>query len=89
MGNSTRQQAAGIKHIEAHDMRLDCFQSPTGIKFVLVTDKSDGAQTAEATLIGVYQLYSTYVLSTPFYNPEMPIRSDLFDHHLSVLLSKV
>ncbi|KAJ2078725.1 hypothetical protein H4R24_004278 [Coemansia sp. RSA 988] len=67
----------GIQTIDTKGFRLHCFQTPTGIKFIAVADLM------HASLVDVlrkaYQLYCDYALKNPFYNLEMPIRSDMFD----------
>lgn len=34
----------------------------------------------------IFDLYADYVLKNPFYEVEMPIRCELFDHHLYYLI---
>lgn len=38
------------------------------------------------TTTSIYELYSDYVLKNPFYEVEMPIRVELFDHYLLQLV---
>lgn len=51
---------------------------------------------SETTQVGVdlllkriYELYSDYVLKNPFYSLEMPIRCELFDTNLQLLLEQM
>lgn len=37
----------------------------------------------------IYELYSDYVLKNPFYSLEMPIRCELFDTNLQLLLEQM
>lgn len=37
----------------------------------------------------IYELYADYVLKNPFYSLEMPIRCELFDQNLQLLLEQV
>lgn len=37
----------------------------------------------------IYELYSDYVLKNPFYSLEMPIRCELFDTNLQLLLDQM
>ncbi|KAJ2535187.1 hypothetical protein IWW35_006828, partial [Coemansia sp. RSA 1878] len=81
-GNATRD--LGIQTIDTKNFRMHCFQTPTGIKFIaatdlLLTDLTDA-------LKSVYRLYCDYALKNPFYNLEMPIRSDMFDTMLLKLV---
>ncbi|KAJ2311864.1 hypothetical protein H4S02_004969 [Coemansia sp. RSA 2611] len=74
-GGATRD--LGIQTIDTKNFRLHCFQTPTGIKFIAATDL---LQVSLAdVLTSVYRLYCDYALKNPFYNLEMPIRSDMFD----------
>ncbi|KAI9290884.1 Sybindin-like protein [Neoconidiobolus thromboides FSU 785] len=75
---------SGINSIETSKFKLACFQTLTGTKFLLI---SDPLQKGEKTMMKrIYQLYTDYVLKNPFYTPEMPIRSDLFDKKLFSLI---
>jgi hypothetical protein len=74
----------GIRVLDTDTFRLECFQTATGVKFFVVADP--GAVGLAATLHEVYELYTDYVLKSPFYELEMPIRCELFDTHLERLL---
>ncbi|KAJ1964691.1 hypothetical protein GGI12_001260 [Dipsacomyces acuminosporus] len=74
----------GIQTIDTERFRIHCFQSPTGIKFLAVTDPMHSS--LAALLNRVYCTYSDYALKNPFHNPEMPIRSELFDTALLQLI---
>ncbi len=43
----------------------------------------------EILLRKIYELYADYVLKNPFYSLEMPIRCELFDQNLQILLEHV
>lgn len=43
----------------------------------------------EILLKKIYELYADYVLKNPFYSLEMPIRCELFDQNLQLLLDQV
>ncbi|CAD6574166.1 MAG: hypothetical protein CYPHOPRED_005307 [Cyphobasidiales sp. Tagirdzhanova-0007] len=55
---------------------MTCLQTPTGVKFVLVT--VPGYQAADSALRSVYEVYAEQ-LRDPFYAAEMPISSETFD----------
>ncbi|PWA03545.1 hypothetical protein BB558_000227 [Smittium angustum] len=74
----------GIELIEANDTLLYCFQTPTGVMFILVVDPDQ--TNAEILLLKIYELYSDYVLKNPFHTPDMPIRSEMFDINLRNLI---
>ncbi|KAJ2763444.1 hypothetical protein IWQ57_005559 [Coemansia nantahalensis] len=74
----------GIQSIDTKGFRLHCYQTPTGLKFLAVTDL---LRTSLADVLArVYRLYCDYALKNPFYSLEMPIRSDLFDAKLRQLV---
>ncbi len=62
----------GITSIEARDFRLDCFQTLTGLKFLMSGSPSHSS--LEAMCKQVCLLYTDYVLKNPFYKVDMPIR---------------
>ena len=42
----------------------------------------------EMLLKVIYELYTDFVLKNPFYEMEMPIRCELFDHNLAQVIQK-
>lgn len=74
----------GIQEIVAGGMVLHCFQTRTGIKFVVTAEP--GTPDMLEFLKGIYQLYAECVLKDPFYELEMPIRSDLFSQAVDSLV---
>ncbi|KAI7820108.1 Sybindin-like protein [Kickxella alabastrina] len=75
---------SGIETIDTRNFRIHCFQTPTGIKFIAVSDVLETR--LSDVLSKVYVLYSDYALKNPFYNLEMPIRSEMFDVRLLQLV---
>ncbi|XP_065831745.1 trafficking protein particle complex subunit 4-like isoform X2 [Oscarella lobularis] len=74
------EKSSGIEVLEAENFKLHCFQTLTGLKFMLLTDPR---QTSSETLLRkFYEIYSDYALKNPFYSLDMPIRCELFDEHL-------
>ncbi|KAJ1864148.1 hypothetical protein LPJ73_000343 [Coemansia sp. RSA 2703] len=78
---------SGIQTIDTKNFRIHCYQTPTGIKFIAATDLLETKLTD--ILTKVYVLYSDYALKNPFYNLEMPIRSEMFDTRLLQLVQAV
>ena len=96
----------GIEEIRASGMILQCFQTVTGIKFVITVAVSDPpnhnnnnsnnnnnsineplvSSTLRDVLKEIYVLYTECVLKDPFYELEMPIRSDLFVQGVDLLI---
>ena len=77
-------RATGIEVLESSHFRIQCFQTQTGVKFLLFTDTTQ--TNVDVTMRKVYDLYSDYVMKNPFYQLEMPIRCDAFDRHLGTWL---
>lgn len=74
----------GIESLESSHFRLTCFQTRTGVKFLLFT--SPEQPNADVVVRRCYELYADYVVKNPFYSLEMPIRVDKFDKALSSYL---
>lgn len=88
--------SAGIKTLEAENFRLDCFETLTKVKFVVISDLSLGTSPTNANkqelLRRIYELYADYVMKNPFYTLNMPINSDncsLFKTNLEQSLSGI
>ena len=67
----------GIERMEASSFTLRCLQTLTGMKIFATASK--GTAGIEAFLRAVYIAYSDYVTKNPWYEPDMPIRIELFD----------
>ena len=72
-GTRGRPVSSGIETLETDNFRLNCFQTVTGVKFLVITDPNSTAQ-RELLLRKIYELYADYVLKNPFYSLDMPIR---------------
>lgn len=84
----------GIKTLEAENFRLDCYETLTKVKFVVISDLSLSLPTSIANkqdlLKKIYELYADYVMKNPFYTLNMPINSDncsLFKTNLELSLN--
>lgn len=91
--SSTTSHSTGIKTLEAENFRLDCFETLTKVKFVVISDLSLGPPSYSANkqdlLRRLYELYADYVMKNPFYTLNMPINSDncsLFKTNLELSL---
>jgi len=76
----------GITCLEARDFRLQCYQTLTGIKFLVTAHPSH--QTLDKLLQSIYLLYTDYVLKNPFYELDMPIRMEQFDAQMAKLINQ-
>ena len=76
----------GILSLEAKDFRLQCFQTLTGLKFLLISSANFSSATLDKLLGAVYLNYADFVLKNPFYELEMPIRIESFDANLLRLI---
>lgn len=76
--------SSGIEMLETDTFKLHCFQTLTGIKFMVLSDPRQAG--IDALLRKIYELYSDFALKNPFYSLEMPIRCELFDQNLKSAL---
>lgn len=67
----------GLETLESSFLRLTCFQTLTGTKFLLVTDPL--MPNIDAVMKGVYERYADHVMKNPFYQLEMPIKVEGWD----------
>ena len=77
---------SGIDSLVTDTFQLQCFQTLTGIKF-LITCSLDSYD-INILLRSIYELYSDYVLKNPFYEIEMPIRCEKFNKNLERLIQR-
>uniref|UniRef100_A0A1B6JFD7 Trafficking protein particle complex subunit n=1 Tax=Homalodisca liturata TaxID=320908 RepID=A0A1B6JFD7_9HEMI len=84
---SPEPKSSGIEVLEADTFKLHCFQTLTGVKFMVVAEPTQTG--IEALLKKIYELYADFALKNPFYDLEMPIRCELFDTHLQALLEQM
>lgn len=84
---SPEPRCSGIEVLEADTFRLYCYQTLTGVKFMIVAEPSQPGM--EILSKKVYELYADYALKNPFYSLEMPIRCELFETNLQILLETV
>jgi hypothetical protein len=82
--NPVTQQ--GIDVIETGSIQLECLQTRTGLKFVVTAEQGC---THASILQDVYVLYAHCVLKDPFYELDMPIRSELFVQAVDALIERV
>ncbi|KAI0990528.1 hypothetical protein GJ496_002367 [Pomphorhynchus laevis] len=81
------KQDAYILQIKSLTTKVDVLTSPTGIKFVAISDKESPNSCAHF-LKQAYIIYSDVVLKNPYYNLNQPIRCDRFTASLRELMSK-
>lgn len=72
-GKTKQTSSSGIETLENDLFKLHCFQTVTGVKFLILTDLNSIVQ-KDVLLRKIYELYSDYVLKNPFYSLDMPIR---------------
>jgi hypothetical protein len=82
--NST---SSGLEILEADIFKLYCYQTLTGTKFLILADPTH--PNIDVVLHRSYVIYSDFAMKNPFYTPEMPIRSELFDLNLLKLIKQV
>ena len=74
------QRPSGLEVLESSLFRLTCFQTVTGVKFLLFTEPAQ--PNVDVVIRRVYELYADFVMKNPFYTIEMPIRCAKFDQGL-------
>ncbi|GAB7365194.1 hypothetical protein MBLNU230_g6280t1 [Neophaeotheca triangularis] len=79
-----RPATTGIESLESSFFRLTCFQTVTGVKFLLFT--SPEQPNTEVVVKRCYELYADFVMKNPFYKLEMPVRVEKFDRALAAYL---
>nr|KAF6468390.1 trafficking protein particle complex 4 [Rousettus aegyptiacus] len=79
-----KEGSSGIEILETDTFKLHCFQTLTGIKFVVLADPRQAG--IDSLLRKIYEIYSDFALKNPFYSLEMPIRCELFDQNLKLAL---
>ncbi|XP_026463167.1 trafficking protein particle complex subunit 4 [Ctenocephalides felis] len=84
---SPEPKSSGIEVLEADTFKLYCFQTLTGVKFMVVAEPLQTGM--EILLKRIYELYADYALKNPFYSLDMPIRCELFENNLQTLLEQV
>mmetsp|Transcript_23 Transcript_23/g.35 ORF Transcript_23/g.35 Transcript_23/m.35 type:complete len:196 (+) Transcript_23:79-666(+) len=77
----------GIEVIEGDGLILCCFQTRTGVKFVITA--KPGTRGLKKTLREIYVLYADCTLKDPFYELEMPIRCELFTQAIDDLMERI
>ncbi|KAI3415614.1 hypothetical protein GPALN_005212 [Globodera pallida] len=87
---SPASKSTGIEVLETSQFKLQCFQSITGVKFVVIlVNTYTNTQNVEPLLRKIYELYADYALKNPFYSVDMPIRADKFEAGLRALTAAV
>ena len=75
----------GIELVECDAFDVRCFETSTGVKFLAVAKKR--AIGIERLLKNCYDAYADYACKNPFVEPEMPIRSQLFEEKLRMAVT--
>jgi len=76
----------GIEVIDAGGMLLHCMQTRTGMKFMITSTRTK--QDLSEILRDIYLLYVDCALKNPFYELDMPIKVDLFNRGIDLLIEK-
>ena len=76
----------GIEVIDAGGMVLQLMQTRTGMKFMITSTKT--MHDLSEILREIYLLYVDCALKNPFYELDMPIKVDLFNRGVDLLIEK-
>jgi len=77
---SPEPRSSGIESLETDTFKIQCFQTLTGIKFLVLSDPKQGG--VDSLLKRIYECYSDFALKNPFYPLDQPISCELFDQNL-------
>ena len=84
---SPEPHSSGIQVLETDTFKLHCYQTLTGIKFLVLTDPGQGG--VDGLLKRIYECYADFGLKNPFYSLDMPIRCELFDQNLQASIEQL
>ncbi|GFG30890.1 hypothetical protein Cfor_07454 [Coptotermes formosanus] len=77
----------GFLYYKTSKYALHCFETPSGLKFILNTDVN--SQNVRELLQQIYsQIYVEYVVKNPVCNMKEPIRSELFKAKLDTFIKQ-
>lgn len=80
-------KSSGLQVMEMADSALHCFQTLTGVKFLILTELNQ--LNIDVITNQIYRLYADFVMKNPFYTLDMPIRCVKFDRELAKYLGTV
>uniref|UniRef100_A0A915PJL4 Trafficking protein particle complex subunit 4 n=1 Tax=Setaria digitata TaxID=48799 RepID=A0A915PJL4_9BILA len=80
-------KSSGIEVLSTNHFKLYCYQSTTGVKFVVVGSLSL-ISGVDGLLRRIYELYADFALKNPFYSIDMPIRCQKFDDAMRSLIER-
>ena len=76
------RKSSGIELLETSTFDLHCFETKTGIKFMVCSMKK--AIGVERLLRRVYDVYADFAMKNPFYELEQPIQAELFEERVMI-----
>ena len=79
---SSVKKSSGIELLETSTFDLHCFETKTGIKFMVCSMKK--AIGVERLLRRVYDVYADFAMKNPFYELEQPIQAELFEERVMI-----
>lgn len=72
--------STGLNLVSTDEFNIFCNESATGMKIIIVTNPD--IQSISDVFYRTQILFSDYVNTNPFYQPEMPIKIDSFDENI-------
>lgn len=79
--------SSGIKTIGTTKSNVACFESQTGTKFLISSDKSVDYTKLSVILNRVYRAYADFALKNPFTLPDQPLRASKFEELVQSIIS--
>lgn len=84
---SPTHHSSGFRTVEMESAALHCFQSLTGVKIIVISDRWQ--RNISEIIKSLNCLYADYVMKNPFYTMDMPIRCSKFESHLASYVSTI
>mmetsp|Transcript_14136 Transcript_14136/g.37958 ORF Transcript_14136/g.37958 Transcript_14136/m.37958 type:complete len:141 (-) Transcript_14136:1580-2002(-) len=84
--NGVNAATHGIERMESSTFTLHAMSTATGTQLFVTCDC--GTERMREFLADVYSSYSDYVMKNPFYEIDMPIRNEVWDAHLRIVVEK-
>lgn len=78
-----------FKELEFEKLMIYNYTTPTFLKFVIITDKTQSKENVKYMFNTIYKLYCDYALKNPFYQLDDPINCSKFLKHIKLLEDKL
>jgi len=73
------RNSTGIESLQTSRFLMSCYQTPTGVKFLVFGEPNMQQEVVDAKCKRLYEVYAEFVMRNPFQPLEMPVRSEKFE----------